>query len=123
MARRAGQMLPLLRELVAELAERQVMPLVKLGYRTDSGAADDREHLWFQVHGFQRDQVDATLVNQPFHIARLQKDQRGLHPLELLSDWAILTPFGTINPRQTRTLRDLRANIDRLPARGSPASE
>ena len=121
MARRAAQMLPLLRGLVDELADREVMPLVKLGYVTDGGGPDDREHLWFEVHGFRGNDVDATLINQPFNVARLQKDQRGLYPLDLLSDWSILTPFGTIDPRQTRTLRNLRANIDRLPARGSAA--
>lgn len=114
MARRAHQMLPLLRELAAELAEFEFPVLVKLGYRVDGGGVEDREHLWFQVHGFESDSVDATLLNAPFHVGRLREGDRGSHALELLSDWAIHTPFGAVSPRQSRTLRFIRDNRERL---------
>ena len=110
MARRARQTLPLLRELSVELADLDLPVLVKLGYPTDTGGPSDREHLWFKVHGFRGDEVDATLTNAPLDVADLAQGQRGTSPLELLSDWTILTPVGTINPRQTRALRLLRAN-------------
>jgi hypothetical protein len=87
---------------------------VKLGLRVDGGVEDEREHLWFRVHGFQPDAVDATLVNAPFHIARLKQDDRGIHPLELLSDWVVFTPAGRIDPRQTRTLREIRDHLPEL---------
>ncbi|MBI5545120.1 MAG: DUF2314 domain-containing protein [Deltaproteobacteria bacterium] len=114
MAARAQKMLSVLRQVSEELAEFEPGVLVKLGYRMDGGGETDREHLWFEVHGFQGDSVDATLTNAPFYIARLQQGARGLHPLELLSDWAVFTPFGRVDPRQTRTLRFIRANRERL---------
>lgn len=116
MARRARQTIGAFRSLAEELAEFELPALVKLGYRVDGGGEDDREHLWFQVHGFQGDAVDATLVNAPFHVARLRLGDRGVHPLELLSDWTISTPIGPVNPRQTRTLRAIRDHRDELRA-------
>jgi hypothetical protein len=114
MARRARETLGVLRGAVEELAEFDFPALVKLGLRVDCGAEDEREHLWFRVHGFQSDAVDATLVNAPFHVARLKRDDRGVHPLELLSDWVVFTPAGRIDPRQSRTLRDIRNRLPEL---------
>lgn len=114
MSRRARQMLPTLRALQEELAELELPTLVKLGYATDD--QDGTEHLWFQVHAFQGDQVDATLINQPFHIQRMTEGQRSLHPLELLSDWMIVTPLGRIDPRSTRVVRALRVHREGLVA-------
>lgn len=114
MAKRARQMLPVFRALSAELAEFEFPALAKLGYRIDGGEEGASEHLWFQVHGFDGEALDATLLNAPFRIACLQEGQRGSHPLELLSDWAILTPLGSVTPRDTRTLRFIRENRARL---------
>jgi hypothetical protein len=114
MARRARQMLPLFREVAAELIRLDLPALVKLGYPLDGGDPLDREHLWFRVHAFDGDAVDATLLNQPFHVARLRADERGRHPLELLSDWAIFTPVGPVNPRETRALRFIQRHRERL---------
>lgn len=113
MARRAHDSLPRLRALAAELAELEAVAIVKLGLDTDHGG---HEHLWFEVHGFDEDAVDATLMNAPFHIARLKQGDRGRQSLAALSDWAILTPIGRIDPRSTRTLRHIRDNWDRLKA-------
>ncbi len=82
MARRARQMLPLLRDVSAELADLELPVLVKLGCRIDGGGPTDCEHMWFQVHGFEGDAVDATLINAPFRIARLQKGDRAVHSLD-----------------------------------------
>ncbi len=71
--------------------------LVKLGYPMDDDA-DNREHLWFIVHDVREGEVDATLVNQPYHIARMHEGQRGWHKLELLSDWTIFSPRGRFGP-------------------------
>jgi hypothetical protein len=70
--------------------------LVKLGYETDAGAP--REHLWFAVHACEGDTFDATLVNAPGQVSHLREGVRGLHPLDRLSDWAILCPFGQFSP-------------------------
>ncbi|WP_041453291.1 DUF2314 domain-containing protein [Anaeromyxobacter dehalogenans] len=114
MARRARETLGVLRGAVEELAEFGFGALVKLGVRVDGGAEDDREHLWFEVHGFQPDAVDATLVNTPFHVAGLKQGDRGVHSLDLLSDWVMFTPAGRIDPRQTRTLRMIREHLPEL---------
>jgi len=114
MARRARQMLPLFRDVAAELIRLDLPALVKLGYPVDGGDPQDREHLWFQVHAFHGDAVEATLLNQPFHVAALKAEDRGRHPLELLSDWTIFTPVGAVTPRETRALRFIQRNRERL---------
>lgn len=114
MARRARGTYSLLRQLRDELAEFEFPTLVKLGYRTDGGGENDKEHLWFSVHECLDDCLDATLENQPFAIERMKQGQRGQHPLELMSDWTIFTPAGQINPRFLHPVRMLRAHKDEL---------
>jgi len=73
--------------------------LVKLGFEMDGAKKEDeREHLWFEVHAINGDQVDATLVNEPYYIARMHEGQRGTHSLENLTDWCILCEHGEFNP-------------------------
>ncbi len=73
--------------------------LVKLGYHIDDHTEDtDREHLWFRVNGVQDNEIDATLINQPYGIARMQEGDRGTHSLDLLSDWTILCEHGQFTP-------------------------
>lgn len=55
-------------------------------------------------------------MSRPFRVARFQEGHRGHHLLELVSDWAIFTPLGRIDPRQTRTLREVRARRGELAA-------
>lgn len=66
------------------------------------------------MHSIHENAVDATLLNAPFRIARMTAGQRATHPLDLLSDWMIMTPAGRIHARSTRTLRAIRANKDQL---------
>jgi hypothetical protein len=82
------------------------MFLVKLGYPIDGAPSEgDREHLWFQVHEIRGRVVDATLTNEPYGIARLKKGDRRGHPLDLLSDWAILNRTGQYSPDTLHLLR------------------
>jgi len=111
MARRARETVGVLRAVAEELAEFEAQPLVKLGYPSEK---DSREHLWFEVHAIGPSTVDATLVNAPFDVPTLKKGDRGEHSLELLSDWVVFTPFGRIDPRQSRTLRFVREHRDGL---------
>ncbi len=83
--------------------EENWMFLVKLGLPVDPqqqppGEAGAFEHLWFQVHKITGDQIDATLLNQPYAIARLNEGQRGMHSLKPMSDWAIMCEEGRFNP-------------------------
>jgi hypothetical protein len=112
-ATRARESLSLVEPLLMEFAEMKCTALVKLGYETDSGR-NGREHLWFELHGVVNDQLDATLVNDPFDIASMKSGDRRHHPAELVSDWAIMTPLGQLTPRSleiARKLRELRPKI------------
>jgi hypothetical protein len=107
-ALRARECLSLFGSLAEEFADMRCMSLVKLGYQTDSGSGADTEHLWFEAHGVAQDTIDATLLNEPFAIAGMSEGQRGTHPIERLTDWAILTPLGQLTPRTLELARHLR---------------
>ena len=93
----------------------EFMPAVKIGYATDDAKKEsDREHMWFHFHGMREGQIDATLLNQPFNIARLKEGDRGLHTVDLLTDWTIFNPAGPITPSSSRPLRFIRRNLDKL---------
>ena len=113
MARRARDTYQLLRQLAAQLEEFSLPILVKLAYAVD-GSTVDREHLWFQAHAFGDDHVDATLLNAPVGIRQMTAGDRGLHPLDQLTDWAVMTPLGVINPRWTVALRSIREDPDKF---------
>ncbi|HEX7862133.1 MAG TPA: DUF2314 domain-containing protein [Verrucomicrobiae bacterium] len=98
-----------------DLPKFEFMPAVKIGYATDDAKKEsDREHMWFHFHEVRDGQIDATLLNQPFHIARLKEGDRSLHSLDLLTDWTIFNPAGPITPSNSRPLRFIRKNMDKL---------
>jgi hypothetical protein len=69
--------------------------LVKLGYEVDGAAlASHREHLWFDVHAIEGERVEATCLNRPYGVSRLDEGQRGWHELARLSDFTILCEHG-----------------------------
>lgn len=73
--------------------------LVKLGLPIDEAQGpEDREHLWFQVHAITDDQVDATLLNQPYGIASLHEGDHGPRSLDHMSDWAVICEHGRFDP-------------------------
>lgn len=102
------------RQLAGEFAEFEFPVLAKLGYRIDGGGPHDREHLWFEVNELGDDRLDATLGSTPMNVERLRKGQRGWHKVDLLTDWMIATPLGTITPRCTVPARQIRGNRDRF---------
>ena len=114
MAERARQTYPVLRQLAAEFADLELPVIVKLGYRTDPGSPTEHENLWFKVEGFAGEDIDATLLNQPFFIERMKEGQRSSHSAELLSDWTIMTPAGPISPRAQIAARAVRANREKI---------
>lgn len=105
-AERARQTVGVLRGLLDEFAGLGLPALIKLGYPRDDGAG--REHLWFSVHRLEGASVDATLENRPYAVSRLRPGERGSHPLDLVTDWTILTPFGSITPRSLVAARAVR---------------
>jgi hypothetical protein len=116
-AERARATYGLFRQVCEELKRWEMPSLVKIGYLVD-GSAADKEFLWFQVHEARDHEVDATLLNAPFRIARLKEGDRAVHAVESLSDWQIMTPVGSISPRQTTPLRFLREVIAAKAAEG-----
>lgn len=65
---------------------------VKLGYQMDARDGEDEpdnEHLWFEVHGVDGARIDATLLNQPYHVARMKAGDRDWHHADQLSDWSV----------------------------------
>lgn len=114
MARRARDTYEYFRRLHAEFGDFDFPTLVKLGIVVDGGTASDREHMWFEVHDLKSDVIDGTLTNEPYYIARLHVGDRGTYPVELMSDWVILTPLGNISPRDTAAARAVRANAEEL---------
>jgi len=75
------------------------MFLVKIGYPVDNAEDEnDREHLWFQVHDTVANGVDATLINQPYGIARMKEGDRAQHTLEGMSDWNVFCRYGKFGP-------------------------
>jgi hypothetical protein len=110
MAQRATATVPVLRSLTESLAEFQVQALVKLGYPTPEGS---KEHLWFEVHAFGDEAVDATLVNHPIAVD-LREGERASRPLDLLTDWTLITPAGWVTPRSQHAVRRLWEHADEI---------
>lgn len=89
--------------------------LVKLGYSVDGAEDDsDREHLWFQVHARAPGEVEATLLNAPYRVARLHEGDRGRHALEHLTDWAILCEAGRFDAGSVAELERLLSEQSQL---------
>lgn len=116
MAERARGTCPLLTKYMEEYKDLQFPALVKLGYLMDGGDETDKEHLWFSVHDIKGDEFDATLENQPYYIERMKAGDRGMHSMELLSDWMIMTPAGNVTPRSTLAARLIAPHLDEIRA-------
>ena len=104
MAERARATIGVLRDLMTEFADLGVVAIVKLGYPTRDGG---KEHLWFEAHAIGTSTVDATLENRPFNVD-LRPGERAEHPLDLLTDWMLMTPEGQVTPRSQAAARRLR---------------
>jgi hypothetical protein len=117
MAERARQTLDVFRNLKEEFASLGLPAVVKLGYDVEGGSPTDREHLWFAVHQLLGDKVDATLANAPHHVPSLTEGQRGEFSLDRLTDWVVLSPEGSMTPRNVSAARRLRANREMWQAR------
>jgi len=63
---------------------------VKLGLPVDGATGPtEREHLWFEVHAITEGGIDATLRNEPYDISGLHEGDRGVYPLDVLSDFTV----------------------------------
>lgn len=97
--------LPDFRELFARYSKTgRFAFLVKLGYPTENGTYGGREHLWFEVHAIEGEEVDATCINSPRAVPSLREGLRGRHALSLLTDWAIFSPLGRFDAERVGVL-------------------
>jgi uncharacterized protein YegJ (DUF2314 family) len=123
MAERAQATFDVFRRLKEEFESLELPALVKLRYAVDDAESTNAEHLWFNVHRVLGATVDATLINQPHHVASLTANQRGEFELERLTDWVILSPEGQMTPRNVAGTRRLRANREEWQARLDAAKQ
>ncbi len=80
--------------------------LIKLGYQADNTNDETgNEHLWFQIHNYSMDEVEATLLNEPYNIAAMYEGQRDIHKIDNLTNWFISTPHGNYNPDSVYELK------------------
>ena len=107
MAARARATLDVFKALIAEFGPGGLPNGIKISYPTASDPTG-REHLWFEVHGFDGDRVDATLLNQPFDVPSLEQNARGWHAVADVSDWLMMSPAGPMTPRNLSAARRLR---------------
>ena len=117
MADRARRTLQVFDSLRREFASLKLPSVVKLGYEVDGGGPNDWEHLWFEVHGVSAGKIDATLANTPHNVPSLHAGQRGDHDVDRLTDWLILSPEGTMTPRNLSAARRLRVTREEWQAR------
>ncbi|MCP4870537.1 MAG: DUF4026 domain-containing protein [Proteobacteria bacterium] len=73
--------------------------VAKLGFLcADPEDSQDREHIWFHVHGSDGETLEGTLLNQPYRLPGMTQGDRGRHSIELLSDWTIYSEHGAVGP-------------------------
>lgn len=107
MATRARQTVGMLGALREEFARLELPALLKLGYETTAGGT---EHLWFELHELGDGKADLTLVNAPHDVPHLNEGMRGWHDLGRLTDWTMLSPVGSITPRDVFPARIIRGD-------------
>lgn len=105
LADRARASLPFLRRALDEFAHWDLEPIAKLKLETDQGS---HEFPWFKLHEISENELDATLLNEPFDIAGLNAGDRRTWPVRRLSSWAVPTPFGMLTPDALHPARMLR---------------
>lgn len=116
MADRARQTLSVLRGLREEFERFEFPTLAKLAIATEPRDAGGAEHIWFEVHEVRDDSLDATCINEPHAVPGLSAGDRAEHDIAQLSDWAVMTPLGQINPRTLGPAREIRSDPDRFAA-------
>ncbi|MBX3364808.1 MAG: DUF4026 domain-containing protein [Phycisphaeraceae bacterium] len=111
MEQRARATVGVLRGLMEEFAELQFPVLAKLGLATRN---DSREHAWFAVSRLTDDAIEGTCENDLHDVEGVERGQQGRWPLEILSDWMMLTPAGSIQPHRLSAARVVREHYDEI---------
>lgn len=73
--------------------------VVKIGCLMDEAKhATDREHLWFEVQEINERDINGKLINEPYSISDMKKDERYNLRLSNVSDWKIYSPNQSFSP-------------------------
>ena len=73
--------------------------IIKLGLPTTNTDEMNREHIWFELIGFEPDgSFRATLTQEPYYIEGLHEGDVGVYSVDQVTDWRIFTESGMITP-------------------------
>ncbi len=89
--------------------------LVKLGFSIDNAEnTNDKEHLWFSVIDLEDSNVKVKLMNTPYGINRMKKDDIDTYKTDKLTDWLIIKEEKKFSPNNLYLLMkdDLPEELD-----------
>ena len=73
--------------------------IIKIGLHVDNaGSGHDREHIWFELIGFEGDKFRAKLIQEPYDVKDMHEGDEGLYTVSDITDWIIYTPDFAVNP-------------------------
>ncbi|MCM1090676.1 MAG: DUF4026 domain-containing protein [Butyrivibrio sp.] len=74
--------------------------IIKLGLLRDdsNGNPNEREHIWFELLGFEGDKFRAKLLQEPYAVASMHEGDEGVYSIDDVTDWLIYTPAGSVDP-------------------------
>jgi hypothetical protein len=110
-AERARLTLSLFGRFKEEFAEFEPMTLAKIGCKTSTGG---REHPWFVIETVAGEALTGTCANDPIDIPGLKNGDRVTKPVADLTDWVVMLPMGTLNPRSMRVARFIRSHLPEM---------
>lgn len=83
------------------VGEEEVHILVKLGLKVDEEYAsevNEREHIWFELKEISDLSLKAELTQEPFYIHDLHQGHVGEYSIDMITDWTIYLPNGSVTP-------------------------
>ncbi|MDE7252561.1 MAG: DUF4026 domain-containing protein [Acetatifactor sp.] len=80
--------------------------IIKLGLLRDdaNGDPNEREHIWFELLGFEGDKFRAKLMQEPYAVASMHEGDEGVYSIEDVTDWLIYTPICPVSPSKAYIL-------------------
>jgi len=88
---------------------------IKAGFDAEGGSAS-REHLWFEICGFDADRAEGRLVNEPISVSGLRRGDLVWIARDQVSDWLVMTARGSFGPcdlaSMWRAIDELRQQVE-----------
>ena len=85
--------------------------VIKASLTTSDESTEAREHLWFVVHQFEEDRLQAQLMNDPVQNDKFSEGDIIWIKRHAISDWSVITPNASYGPSQ---LEDFAAALSEL---------